>query len=96
MSIPFKAGRLPGVLSLALLIGAASADDRMSSRAGETDERVARLEALLEAQQRQIEAMEQQLAAASAQDEDTRRVEVMSHAERAASRLRQGLLHQEQ
>ena len=77
MSKLFRVGCLPALLSVALLIGMASADDRMSSATTQTDEKVARLEALLEAQQSQIEALEQQVAAASAQEEDAQRVEAM-------------------
>jgi hypothetical protein len=77
MSKLFRVGCLPALLSVALLVGMASADDRTSSATTQTDEKVARLEALLEAQQSQIEALEQQVAAASTQQEDAARVEAM-------------------
>jgi phosphate-selective porin OprO and OprP len=65
------------VAALALGAGAvAFADDKTSSSAA-TDDKVARLESLLDVQQQKIADLEQQVAAASGQDVDKARVEEM-------------------
>ncbi len=61
-------------MAAVLLVGPVWAED--SAAPGTTD-KVARLEALLEAQQRKVDALEQQLAAAAQQDTDKARVEQM-------------------
>ncbi len=65
---------LLGAAAVGILAGPALADEGTSAR---TNEGVARLEALLEAQQQKIEALEQQVAAAQQADMDAARVEQM-------------------
>jgi len=65
------------MLALSMLAGWAFADDRMSAAQGASGDDVARLQALLEAQQRKIESLEQQVLAANAQQEEAARVEAM-------------------
>ncbi|MBU0617693.1 MAG: hypothetical protein KKI02_08240, partial [Planctomycetes bacterium] len=60
-----------------MLAGLAFAGDGASSAQGDSGDKVARLETLLNAQQTKIEALEEQLASASAQEEDAARVEAM-------------------
>jgi hypothetical protein len=61
---------------VALMAGPAFADDKAASPNG-NDQAVGRLEALLQAQQRQIETLEQQVAAAQQAGKDEQRVEAM-------------------
>ena len=70
-------GCLFGTAALCMLAGLAFAGDGASSAQGDSGDRVARLETLLNAQQMKIEALEEQLASASAQDQDAARVEAM-------------------
>lgn len=70
-------GCLSGVIALSVFAGMAFAGDRTSSVQGDSGDKLARLETLLQAQQQQIESLEQQLAGASAQEEDAARVEAM-------------------
>ncbi len=70
-------GCLCGAVALSLLAGLAFAGDTVSSAQGDSGDKVARLEQLLETQQRKIDALEQQLSAASAQEQDAARVEAM-------------------
>jgi hypothetical protein len=60
-----------------MLAGLAFAGDTGSSAQGESGDQLARLETLLDQQQGKIEALEQQLAAAGAQDQELQRVEAM-------------------
>jgi phosphate-selective porin len=60
-----------------MLAGVAFAGDGASPAQGDSGDKVARLETLLNAQQMKIEALEEQLASASAQDQDAARVEAM-------------------
>jgi phosphate-selective porin OprO/OprP len=62
---------------MVMLAGLAYAGDADSSARGDSGDKVARLEALLDAQQQKIESLEQRLAGASAQDQDAARVEAM-------------------
>jgi len=64
-------------VALSVLAGLAFAGDRTSSAQSDSGDKVARLEALLEAQQRKIESLEQQVLAASAQEQELQRVEAM-------------------
>ena len=70
-------GCLSGAIVLGVLAGTAFAGDGTSSAQGDSGDQVARLETLLNAQQRKIEALEEQLTAASAQDQDAARVEAI-------------------
>lgn len=70
-------GCLSGAAALGLFAGLAFADDRASSAQGDSGDQMARLERLLEAQQQKIDSLEQQLVAASAQDQELQRVEAM-------------------
>jgi len=67
---------LCGALAAAFATTPAVADERTPS-VGAPDTAMARLEALLEAQQRQIEALEQQLTSAQQAEADAARVEAM-------------------
>src|SRR5262245_24059685 len=66
-----------GVLAVGALTHPAFADDRTSSPGTGTEDKVAKLEALLEAQQRRIADLEQQVSAASGADVDKARAEEM-------------------
>jgi hypothetical protein len=70
-------GCLLGTAVLCMLAGMAFAGDNASSAQGDSGDKVARLETLLNAQQMKIEALEEQLASANAQDQDAQRVEAM-------------------
>ncbi len=67
-------GCLCGLLAVGVFSAGAYADDPQTS-AGSPDDKVTRLEALLEAQQQQIAELERQVATASSQDMDAARVE---------------------
>lgn len=70
-------GCLFGTALLCMLAGLAFAGDGVSPAQGDSSDKVARLEALLDAQQHKIEALEERLTSASAQDQDAARVEGM-------------------
>lgn len=70
-------GCLFGVAAICMFAGPAFAGDGASSAQGESGDKIARLETLLNAQQGKIEALEDQLVAASAQDQDAARVEAI-------------------
>jgi phosphate-selective porin OprO/OprP len=70
-------GCLFGAAVVCMLAGLAFAGDDASPAQGDPGDKVARLETLLNAQQRKIEALEEQLTAASAQDQDAARVEAI-------------------
>ncbi|HMQ14952.1 MAG TPA: porin [Phycisphaerae bacterium] len=72
-----------GVLTLGVIAGGALADDMKSSKAAASDEQLARLEALLDAQERKIAQLEQQVAATNGQDGDRMQVEEMQRQIRA-------------
>lgn len=69
-----KRGFLPGIMAAAAVAGTGFAGDNELAPA---DDRVARLEALLSAQQQKISALEGQVAAASAQDTDKSRTDAL-------------------
>ncbi|MFQ5805323.1 MAG: hypothetical protein ACE5I3_02605 [Phycisphaerae bacterium] len=68
---------LLGVVAASMLAGLAFADRTVSRAQDDTGDKVSRLEKLLNAQQRRVDSLEQQLAAARAQEEDAARVEAM-------------------
>ena len=70
-------GCLFGATVLCMLAGLAFAGDGASPAQGDSGDKVARLETLLNAQQMKIEALEEQLTSASAQDQDAQRAEAM-------------------
>jgi len=76
MSKRILRGCLSGVLVLGFAAGVALADDRTSSPAG-TQDRIAELEALLQAQQQKLDALERQVSDSQDQDMDAARVEEM-------------------
>ncbi len=80
MGRSFWHGGLLGVVALGVCAGSAFAEgDIASSRqtGNNSDDKLARLESLLEAQQLKIQNLEQRVLAAGAQDQDAARVEVM-------------------
>ena len=80
MERSFWHGGLLGMLALGVCVGSAFAEgDKASSKqtGADNNDKLARLESLLEAQQLKIQNLEQQVAAAGAQDQDAARVEVM-------------------
>ena len=66
-----------GLLAAGAVAWPASADDRTSSAGSGNDEKIARLEALLEAQQRKIDELEGSVAASGHTDMDKARTEEM-------------------
>ncbi len=75
MSVSRRRAGMFGVAALGMLAAVALATE--AATPGQGGDRVARLEALLAAQQNKIAALEQRLAAAGAQDQDAARVEAM-------------------
>ncbi len=72
------ASRIWRGLSATVLVGWAAQFAAADAQPGpSTEDKVSRLEALLEAQQQKIDALQQQLASASAQDTEAARVEAM-------------------
>jgi len=68
---------LCGTVTIGMFAASAFADDMKSSQTGASDDQVARLQTLLDAQQEKISQLEQQMAAASAQNADQMQVEEM-------------------
>ena len=66
-----------GIAMMCMVAGMAYAGDGSSAAQGDSGDKLARLETLLDAQQQKIDTLEQQLVAASAQDQDAARVEAM-------------------
>ncbi|MEP0848048.1 MAG: hypothetical protein HRF50_14655 [Phycisphaerae bacterium] len=72
---PKLRGWLTGLLAAGLAVSSVAADQTRSSASA--DDKVSRLEALLEAQQKKLDALEAQLTAASEKDAEAARVEAM-------------------
>ena len=78
MQRSYRRGCLLGMLAIGVGCGAAFAEgDTAAAKQNSNDDKLARLESLLEAQQQQIRNLEQQVSAAGASSTDAARVEIM-------------------